>query len=314
MIKSSEQQNATENVIIFGGTGFLGLILAKHLRQNGFNPVLIARNKPQAAIDFTYVKWDALTPGAWVEQLQDAKAIVNLAGKSVDCIKTPDNCDLILRSRVDSTKTIGKACAMVSNPPKIWIQMATAHIYGDPPAQVCTEDSTTGYGLAPFVGKAWEEAFRSAKPKGVRGVILRTGFVLGRNGGALQRLKKLVALGLGGHAGHGKQGMSWIHIFDMNEIMHQAIIQEQFEGIYIASAPNPVSNREFMRSLRRIMKIPVGISMPEPLTRFGAKYVLRTDPELALFGRYVVSERLEKEGFQFRFPRLEEALKDLIGN
>ncbi len=300
------------NIPIFGGTGFIGLSLAHHLKERGFHPILLARNAPSPAVPFEFRQWDAVSVGDWVKVLEDAQAVVNLAGKTVDCIKTPDNCDLILRSRVDSTKAIGRALQLVDKPPKIWVQMSTAHIYGDPPSQLCTEGSSTGYGLAPFVGKAWEEAFLESVPKGLREVRLRTSFVIGKNGGALQSLKRIVRLGLGGKVGHGQQGISWIHEFDMNEIIHQAIINKQYEGAYIASAPKPVSNEEFMKALRKRMGMPIGLPAPEFLTRIGARLIFRTDPELALYGRYVKSERLAKEGFNFRFPDLDEVLKDLL--
>jgi uncharacterized protein (TIGR01777 family) len=298
-----------EKVIIFGGTGFIGLSLAKHLSKKGIKSILVARNRPKKETGFDFVKWDAFSLGEWVQAVEGTKAIVNLTGKTVDCIKTPDNCDLILRSRVDSTKIIGKALVQIQNPPKIWIQMSTAHIYGDPPSQLCTESSSTGYGLAPFVGKSWEKAFLEAIPEGVRGVRLRTSFVIGKNGGALEELKRITKLGLGGKAGSGKQGMSWIHEFDMNEIIYQAIEDDKYTGSYISSSPNPVSNQELMKQLRKVLKMPIGLVAPEFMLRFGAKYIFKTDPELVLYGRYVKSERLEKEGFQFKFPRLTEALK-----
>lgn len=301
-------------VIIFGGTGFIGLSLADHLKEKGLTPILIARNKPVLSINHEFRKWDAITIGKWVEDLNDAIAIVNLTGKTVDCIKTPDNCDLILRSRVDSTILIGKALKEVKNPPKTWIQMSTAHIYGDPPSQICVEESSTGYGLAPFVGKAWEEAFLQSIPQDTRGVRLRTSFVIGKNGGALKSLKRIARLGLGGKVGHGKQGMSWIHEYDMNELIFQAITNEKYNGIYIASAPHPVSNKEFMKLLRKKAGVPFGIATPEFMVRLGAKLIFKTDPELALYGRYVKSERLEKEGFQFKFPELEKAFDDLLKN
>ena len=137
-----------EKIVIFGGTGFIGFGLAKHLEEKGYETILVARNKPKKNTGFAFQNWDAHSVGDWVYVLNNAKALVNLAGKSVDCVKTPDNCDLILRSRVDSTKTIGKAMRAVKDPPKIWIQMSTAHIFGDPPFQWCTEGSSTGYGLA----------------------------------------------------------------------------------------------------------------------------------------------------------------------
>ncbi len=300
------------NIVIFGGTGFIGLSLANHLKNRGFEPILIARNEPDKSTGHKFIKWDSASAGDWIGVLNNSKAIVNLAGKSVDCIKTPDNCDLILRSRVDSTKAIGKGLRAVQNPPKIWVQMSTAHIYGDPPSQVCTEESTTGYGLAPFVGQAWEEEFSNSILPETRGVILRTSFVIGKNGGALKSMKRIVSLGLGGKVGNGKQGISWIHEYDMNEIIHQAIINDKYDGMYIASAPNPVSNKEFMRLLRKKMKIPVGLPAPVFITNIGAKFIFNTDPELVVYGRYVKSGRLEKEKFKFKYPNLKEALNDLI--
>lgn len=299
-----------KKVVITGGTGFIGLSLAKCLKSNGYHPVLIARSKPKE--DFDFIEWDAVNIGAWCESLNDAVAIVNLAGRTVDCIKTPENCDVILRSRVDSTKVIGEALRMIERPPKVWVQMSTAHIYGDPPSQVCNEESSIGYGLAPFVGLAWEEAFLNAIPEGMRGVRLRTGFVIGKNGGALASLKRIVRLGLGGKVGHGNQGMSWIHEKDMNAIMLQAIANEKYSGVYVVSAPKPVSNDEFMKTLRSKMNIKVGLRAPLFLTKLGAKYLFNTDPELVIYGRYVKSNRLEKGGFKFSYPVLSSALEDLV--
>lgn len=300
-----------KKVIITGGTGFIGMSLANHLSEKGLHPVLVARTR-LGGNNFDFIQWDGINLGEWVQSLENAVAVVNLAGRSVDCIKTPDNCDVILRSRVDSTRVIGQALHATHNPPPVWVQMSTAHIYGDPPFALCTEDSATGYGLAPFVGKAWEEAMLGSKPEGVREVRLRTSFVMGRNGGALSTLKKIAQLGLGGKVGSGKQGISWIHEYDMNEIIYQAITNPAFEGIYVASSPNPVSNAVFMKELRRKLHVPFGLPAPEWLTRWGAKLLFKTDAELALYGRYVKSERLDGHGFRFKFPDLRTALEDLL--
>lgn len=301
-----------EKIIIAGGTGFIGLSLAGHLAAQGFTPILIARNKPKQALKYDFVQWDAVNSGEWINVLNGAKAVVNLAGRTVDCIKTPDNCDVILRSRVDSTKAVGRALQEVANPPKIWIQMSTAHIYGDPPRQLCTESSTFGLGLAPTVGQAWEKALQESLPGGTREVRLRTSFVIGRNGGALGSLKRIAKLGFGGKVSHGTQGISWIHEFDINEIILQAIQNDNYNGAYIISAPNPVSNQDFMKALRMQLKVPVGLPAPAWITKLGAKLFFKTDPDLVLYGRYVKSERLEKEGYAFKFPTLPEALKDLL--
>ncbi|MBI1306678.1 MAG: TIGR01777 family protein [Bacteroidetes bacterium] len=301
-----------KKIVITGGTGFLGTSLARHLQSKGYHPVIIARNRPDKNFPFDFVFWDARTTGDWIRTLEDAIAVVNLTGKSVDCIKTPDNCDLILRSRIESTRVIGEALRMLERPPEVWIQMSTAHIYGDPPKVLCTENSATGYGFAPNIGRAWEDAFLQSLPEGMREVRLRTSFVIGKNGGAMKRLKAITRLGLGGKIGSGKQGFSWIHEFDFNEIVLHAILHDSFNGVYVVSSPNPVSQRQFMKALRKKMKMPIGLPAPEWMTRIGAKLLFKTDPELAIYGRYVKSERLEKEGFSFRFPDLENAVDDLV--
>ena len=299
-------------VIIFGGTGFIGLSLAKHLKSWGYTPVIIGRKSGNLYHDFEYHAWDARTLGPWVQALEQAIAIVNLTGKSVDCVKTPENIDEILRSRVDSTLVIGEALKNLNNPPKIWIQMSTAHIYGDSETHLCTENASLGYGLAPFVGRAWEEAFWKSIYSTTRGVVLRTSFVIGKKGGALKSLQSIAAKGLGGKTGSGKQGMSWIHEWDMNEIIRNAIENPDYQGIINVSSPKPCSNLEFMRTLRKVMKMPFGISSPAFIVRLGAKYFLKTDPELALYGRYIYPEKLLNGGFDFKFSNLEEALQDLI--
>ena len=190
--------------------------------------------------------------------------------------------------------------------------MSTAHIYGDPPVLTCSEDSPFGCGLAPFVGKAWEEEFRTSVLPSQRAVILRTSFVIGRGGGALGTLRRLTKFGLGGTVGAGTQGMSWLHEADMNRIFERALDDSAMRGAYIASSPEPVSQKAFMREMRRAVGMPVGLPAAPWMVRFGAKWILRTDPELILYGRYVLPKRLIDDGFEFRFPKLRDALADLL--
>src|SRR6185295_15366634 len=180
-----------------------------------------------------------------------------------------------------------------------------------PPVVVCDEDTAFGYGFAPLVGQAWEDAYARAAPAQVRQVVYRTSFVIGRDGGALRTLSNLARCGLGGTVGHGRQGISWIHEQDMNRLFARAIADDRMKGAYIATAPNPVSNAEFMRELRRAHRIPFGLPAMEWMVRLAAPLILRTDPELALYGRYCVSRRLREEGFEFLFPDLRSALLDL---
>ena len=143
----------TGRIVIAGGTGFLGLNLARYLGRFDCETVLLSRHPCVEDPRWRHVAWDARTPGDWVSQLDGAAALVNLAGRTVDCTKTPDHCDEILRSRVEATAVLGQAVRRVQSPPPVWVQMATAHRYGDPPDRVCDEDAAFGYGLAPFVGR-----------------------------------------------------------------------------------------------------------------------------------------------------------------
>lgn len=308
-------------VVIAGGSGFLGVSLARHLAGLGWQVTTLSRNRPRLEGPWQHVVWDARSVGAWTACLDGATGLVNLVGRTVDCVKTPDHCDEILRSRVEATRVLGIACRTVASPPPVWVQMGTAHIYGDPPEAWCDEESPTGYGLAPTVGIAWEKEFdRSLLPQ-QRGVVLRTSFVLGRNrgagGGALSKLASLARCGLGGAVGGGRQGMSWIHELDMNRLFERGLTDDDMRGVYVASSPNPVSNAEFMRTLRRAVpspKVPLALPAFAWMVRIGAPLVLRTDPELAIYGRYVKSSRLAGEGFVFNYPRLAEALADCFAH
>ena len=239
-------------IVIAGGSGFLGVSLAMHLAEGGTSVVLLSRRAPRVNGPWRHVTWDARTLGDWRREIDGAAGLVNLVGRSVDCIKTPDHQDEILRSRIETTRVLGEAMHSIDSPPPVWVQMSTAHIYGDPPDVTCTEESAFGYGLAPFVGRAWEEEFRASVLAPQRPVILRTSFVIGRDrgagGGALARLALLTRLGLGGRIGSGKQGMSWIHEADMNRLFERALVDPAMRGPYIASSPHPVSQVAFMRA------------------------------------------------------------------
>jgi len=308
---TTEIDSPKGKVIIAGGTGFIGTSLARHLANLGYEVVLLSRHVPETRGSWEHAVWDGRTVGDWVHHLEGAAAVVNLAGRTVDCIKSPDHCDEILRSRVEATLVLGKAVSSLKSPPPVWVQMATAHIYGDPPEVMCDEDSAFGLGLAPIVGKAWEAAFAEAVLPEMRQVILRTSFVLGADSGAFPKMRMLARLGLGGRVGHGRQGISWIHIDDMSRLITRAITNDTMQGAYIATAPKPVSQSEFMRELRRGIGMPIGLPATELMVRFGAHWLLRTDPELVLYGRYCVSRRLEEEGYEFAFENIKDAMENL---
>lgn len=298
-------------VVIAGGTGFLGANLARHLQTLNYEVVVLGRSRPAQPVG-AFAQWDGHSLGEWCRQLDGCVALVNLAGRSVDCIKTVERQDEILRSRVESTAVLGRALQKLNNAPPVWVQMSTAHIYGDPADRVCDEDAAYGLGLAPIVGQAWEKAHSDALLPGMRSVVLRTSFVLGKSGGALPRLAGLARAWLGGKIGHGRQGMSWIHERDMDRLFERAITNPQMSGAYLATAPNPVSNAEFMRELRGALSVKVGLPAARWMVRIGAPLLMRTDPELAILGRYCASRRLADEGFAFAFADLRAAMRDLL--
>lgn len=306
-----------KRIVIAGGSGFLGLSMLEHLSSQNARVTVVSRNRPKLMDRCDHRCWDGRSLGDWVNALDGADAIINLSGRSVNCIKTPDHQDEILRSRVESTRILGRAMREVNSPPPVWVQMSTAHIYGDPPVIVCDEESVEGIGFAPTIAKAWESTFEESRLPAQRGVLMRTSFVIGRDrgagGGALATLSLITRLGLGGRVGTGTQGMSWIHEHDLNRLFERAITDDRMSGAFIASSPKPVSQMVFMKTLRQVMRMPIGLPASEWMVRLGAPLVMRTDPELALYGRYVVSKRLEQLGFSFQFPELEAALKDLLG-
>jgi uncharacterized protein (TIGR01777 family) len=305
-------------IIIAGGSGFLGISLAQHLSAAGAEVTILSRRAPAPGPWRTSRGMPARSPTGRPSSTAPPVWSTSSAARS-DCIKTPDHCDEILRSRIEATTVLGKACRAVASPPPVWVQMSTAHIYGDPPAARCDEDSPFGYGLAPTVGRAWEDAFARSVLPNQRPVILRTSFVIGRansgGAGALSKLGLLARLGLGGRVGSGTQGMSWLHERDMNRIFERALTDPAMNGAYIATAPNPVPQQDFMRELRRhaggLGSVGIGLPAFEWMVRLGAPLLMRTDPELALYGRFVLPRRLLDEGFEFQYPVLGPALADL---
>ncbi|MGH7244717.1 MAG: TIGR01777 family oxidoreductase [Phycisphaerales bacterium] len=299
-----------KRVVIAGGRGFLGGILGEALRGRGAHLFSLTRSPRPGKED--EVAWDARSVGEWKQTLTGALAVVNLVGRSVDCIKNERNCKEIISSRVDATRAIGMALKEVDDPPCIWVQMSTAHAYGDPPDALCDENSPLGTGFAPEVASVWEGEHANWLSAGTRSVVLRTSFVLSRRGGALPTLERLARFGLGGKIGSGRQGLSWIHEKDITRLMKRAIADPTMSGMYVATAPTPVSMLDFMQELRRAVRMPLGLPSPAWMVRIGSM-ILRNDPELALLGRYCASKRLSEEGFRFSFPGLRSAFDSLYG-
>ena len=301
-----------KRIIIAGGSGFIGSALAKELLARGCEAVVLTR-MPRARTNGAHeVEWDGVNAGEWVNCLDGAAAVVNLAGKNINCPHTPENLRELTGSRVNSARAIAGVLGRVNNPPRVWVQAGAIGFYGGLGQNVCDENSPPGDDSLAEVCKQWEGAFNGADVPGTRKVLLRTGFVLGRAGGALPVLARLTKLFLGGRAGSGKQFISWIHLADLTRLFLDAIERDELSGTFNAVAPNPVTNSEFMCELRRTLHRPWSPPAPVWAVKLGAR-LMNSEPSLALDGCRVAPRRFLEAGFQFQFPELRAALQNLHG-
>lgn len=296
-------------IIIAGGTGYLGKIIMKYLPIDKEYHIL-TRGSAKRVNNVIYHQWDGKTVGSWKSELDGAEAIINLNGRSVDCRYNKKNRDLILSTRIDSTRVIGEAIKQCENPPKVWINGSSATIYEDTRGPAHDEDSDLfGEGFSEDVCRSWEAAFNEFDLPKTRPVVTRISIVMG-DGSAFKVISKLAKLGLGGKQGSGKQMVSWIHEEDYARLIEFVIHNESIEGVINAAAPHPISNYEFMKATRKSVGIRVGLPQPAWMVKIGA-WVIGTEPILVLKSRCVVSKRLKEFGFEFKHPEIQEALNSI---
>jgi len=294
-------------IIIAGGSGFLGKSLENHFQNH---EVWILTRNPKRPNE---ILWDAQNLGKWSDSLENADVLINLTGKSVDCRYNDKNRAEILRSRIDSTNVLQMAIDNCKIPPKIWLNASSATIYIPTETQLMTEtNGIIGDDFSMNVCKAWEKAFFEKQNPKTRKVALRIAIVLGKEGEALKKLKTITQVGLGGKLGSGRQKMSWIHIEDFCRAIEFIIKNESIIGEINISAPNPIDNQHFMKTLRDKLKMPFGIPSPKFMLEIGA-LLLQTEAVLLLKSINVYPERLLNSGFRFRFETIENALGDLLG-
>lgn len=304
------------HVVIAGGSGALGRTIAADLLCRGQRVTILTRHV-DPHLPFGQVRWDARGVGEWVDALRQPgrTAVINLAGRLVDCRPTERNVTELRRSRVDSTRALVEASTMLERPIDHWVQASTTAIWSDAGETPCTETTPLPMGLPQMTGvaQAWEQAFEGANVD--HWTILRTAIVLDADAPALQRLRQMTALGLGGRVGSGRQWFSWIHLADWLAIVRAALgLDTQVQipsGIVVAAADRPVRNHQLMAALRRCLHRPPAPPTPAAVVKLGA-LVLRTDPALGLTGRHASSDVLPRAGFRFRYPTLDDALADLL--
>lgn len=305
-------------ILIPGGTGQVGTILARAFHTRGDEVIVLSRSPQEAP--WRVAKWDSETLGDWAGEIEAVDVVINLAGRSVNCRYNAENRKLITESRVRSTQAVGEAIARASRPPLLWLQASTATIYAHTydkandeatGAVGCSAPAPDAWRFSDNVVTSWEGAANEANTPNTRKVLLRSAIVMSPDhGGAFDILLRLVRFGLGGRSGDGRQYVSWIHDEDFIRSIVWLIDHDELEGPVNLAAPTPLPNSEFMQTLRAAWGIGFGLPANERMLEIGALF-LRTETELILKSRRVVPGKLLQSGFAFQFPRWAEAASDL---
>jgi hypothetical protein len=294
-------------IVIAGASGFVGRYLSERFAASGDTVSTIGRSGSDA-------RWG--DPAAIRAIIDGSDILINLAGKSVNCRYTRKNKAAIFSSRLLTTAELGEAVQAVAHPPKVWFNASTATIYRHADDHPMTDETgELGSGFSVNVATAWEREFFAHPRPGVRQVALRMAIVLG-DGSALTPLVMLTRFGLGGPQFGGKtrsarQRFSWVHIEDVHRALEFLIGHPEISDPINVSSPNPVDNRELMATLRRVLGVRFGIPLFGWMLELGA-FAIRTETELLLKSRWVVPSRLLAAGFEFEFPTLEGALRDIL--
>jgi uncharacterized protein (TIGR01777 family) len=309
-------------IVITGGSGQLGTLLSRALQGLGHEMVVLSRGEHHSEGGIRWLRWDGRSAGAWTAEIDGCDAVINLAGRSVNCRYTPENLREMMDSRVDSTRVVGEAIAAADKPPRVWLQMSTATIYAhryDAPNDEVSgiiggeEPDVPGYwAYSVAIAKAWEAAQQQADTPHTRKVALRTAMVMDpAPGGVFHVLRRMARLGLGGPVAGGGQFISWIHDQDFVRAVTFLLSREDLAGPVNLAAPGPLPQRDFMRTLRAAARVPLGLPATKAMAELGA-WVIRSDTELLLKSRRVMPTRLLDAGFTFDHPRWYEAAQDLV--
>ena len=299
-----------KKVILAGGTGLLGSALAHKLVKLGAEVVVLSRSPREEAIGRELL-WNGEGGGAWTAELEGATALVNFSGRNLNCVFTLENSRELLDSRVNAVVALGKAVAKCKQPPAVWVQCSASGYYGNNCLELCDEESPPGEDFLAQICRQWESALGTLDLKQTRRVVLRLGVVLSRNGGAYPPLARLTRSFVGGAAGSGQQGLSWVHVDDVVEAFLQAIRRAELTGAYNVCAPEPATNAEFMEALRRSLHRPWAPPAPAFAVKLIARHLMDTDPQLILNGCACAPTRLLEQGFVFQYPDLASALRNL---
>jgi uncharacterized protein len=323
MTRWSQQTRETPlKIVIPGGSGQVGTVLARAFHADGHDVVVLSR-RPEVR-PWRTTAWDGASVGAWRHQVDGSDVVINLAGRSVNCRYSAAHREDILQSRVRSTQAVGRAIAEASRPPRVWLQASTATIYAHRFDRANDEhsgllggderDAPDTWRFSIDVARGWERAFDDAVTDRTRKVALRSAMTLSPDrGGIFDTLLWLARSGFGGSAGGGRQFMSWIHYQDFVAAIRWLIARDDVAGVVNVAAPNPLPQAEFMRVLREACGASIGLPASRWMLEIGA-VLLRTETELILKSRRVVPARLLEHGLTFAYPAWPAAARDLCRN
>ena len=299
-------------VIITGGTGLIGQALTQSLAADGHEVIVLSRNPDKVSglpKGVRAVKWDGRSAQGWGQLADGADAIVNLAGESIAAGRWSEaRKQSILQSRVEAGRAVVDAVKAATRKPRVVVQSSAVGFYGPRGSEKIAEDASAGHDFLASVCRAWEASTAELESLGVRRVIIRTGVVLDKNGGALPQMMLPFKLFAGGPLGGGRQGFPWIHLADEVAAIRFLIDQPSASGVFNLSAPNPLSNAQFGRVLGKVLGRPS--FMPTP--GIAMKMMFGEMSTLLLDGQFEIPQRLQQLGFTFRFADAEAALRDVL--
>jgi uncharacterized protein (TIGR01777 family) len=297
------------NIFITGGTGFVGTHLSNFFLNKGYSVTALGTAVGQKRIqhhNFHYISADATQKGAWQEELKKSDAIINLAGKTIFKRWSARYKKLIYDSRILTTRNVVEA--IPQDKPVVLCSASAVGYYGSRGDDFLKEDEPPGDGFLADVGRDWENEALRATEKGIRIVTLRFGIVLGKNGGAMAKMIPAFRTFLGGPLGNGKQWFPWIHIDDLRSAILFIIENQHLEGPFNFCAPHPVRNRELATTMGRLLKRPSAMPAPAFMLRLFLGEVGSTMVE----SQRAIPDNLSKQGFKFKYPDLESAIRQIV--
>ena len=299
-------------LILAGGTGFVGNALRETLTRNDHEVFILTRqasreNAPGACTRYVY--WNPPNSGKWEQEFEGIEGVINLAGEPIVGKRwSPQQKRKVIESRIGATRAIVEAIRKAKRKPQVLINASAIGYYGPHGDEELNEDSSAGNDFLAQTCQEWEAEAMKAESLGVRVVRLRIGIVLEKNGGALAKMLPPFQLGLGGSLGTGRQWMSWIHLQDLADLISFVVEKKTLEGPLNGTAPAPVTMKEFSKNLGHALHRPAFFPVPE----VAVKVLLGEMSDVLLKGQRVLPQKALAEGFVFRFPKLETALKDIF--